>query len=161
MSTPTGCSYRTPSGSGTNPEGVGKRQLFFSYRTVSLRLPGSYTTPFRCGYEHPYGCSYRTPLRGSGNATFNACTCTYNFGHFSRDLGQNCRLVFLFDRHPSGPLDPSGHTLRVWLTNPQRGWLKKKKTIFWVFFDFTFKMTENFNNIYHQGLIFMNIHSRS
>ena len=40
------------------PEGVGKRQLFFSYRTVSLRLPGSYTTP-----------------KGCGKLTFNAHTC--------------------------------------------------------------------------------------
>ena len=40
--------YRTPTGSGTNPlRGLVSGSFFFSYRTVSLRLPGSYTTPRR------------------------------------------------------------------------------------------------------------------
>ena len=110
------CTYEHPVGVLIpTPSGLVSGSFSFSYRTVSLRLPGSYTNPF--------GGWYRTPS-GSGNATFNAHTrvrtrVRNNFGHFSRYLGQNCRLVSFSTGTlrglltPKGPLDPSGHTLRV------------------------------------------------
>ena len=99
--TPMGSPYahmRPPTGVSYQPFGVGKRQLFFSYRTVSLRLPGSYTNPpvgvgsryvmstptgvliptpkgwFTLRNEHPYGGAHTNP-EGLVHATFNAYTC--------------------------------------------------------------------------------------
>ena len=70
------CTYEHPlRGCSYQPEGVGKRQLFFSYRTVSLRLPGSYTNPEGVGSRYvmstPVGVLIPTP-KGLVHATFNA-----------------------------------------------------------------------------------------
>ena len=83
------------------PSGLVSGSFFFSYRTVSLRLPGSYTTPRR-------GVVTLRLMRTHA--------CAYNFGHFDCKLshfvrvhfGQNCASFLFFDRLPSGPVNPSG-----------------------------------------------------
>ena len=108
-----GCSYQPPSG-------VGKRQLFLFVSHGQPSASRLVYQPLRVGTG---------PLR-SGNATFNARTrVRNNFGHFSRDLGQNCRLVFFFDRHPSGPLDPFGAHPSGVINQPPTGLVKENKII--------------------------------
>ena len=55
MSTPTGCSYRTPTGSGY-------ATFYFRSRTVSLRLPGS-LPPLRGGITPLWGVITRRLMR--------------------------------------------------------------------------------------------------
>ena len=121
MSTPYGGTHTGPL------RGPVSGSFFFSYRTVSLRLPGSYTNPQR-GW-------YRTP-KGSGNATFSVRTrVRNNFGHFSRHLGQNCRLVSFSTGTlrglltPSGPLDPFGAHPSGVINQPPKGLVKGKNNI--------------------------------
>ena len=53
---PVGVRYHTPTGCDT-------LRFIFSYRTVSLRLPGSLTTP-EGGGTTPFGCGIHKPRRG-------------------------------------------------------------------------------------------------
>ena len=65
----------------------------------------------------PVGGAHTGPHRGPVTwryATFNVRTrVRNNFGHFSRDLGQNCRLVSFSTGTLRGLLTPSGHTFGV------------------------------------------------
>ena len=81
--------------------------FFFSYRTVSLRLPGSLTTP-KGVVSHPEGCD---------NETFNAHTrvsCNLGLfepvsGYFVRQgFGQNCSIFSFRIAHRRCAYNPSG-----------------------------------------------------
>ena len=117
------CAYEHPRrGAHTNPEGVGKWRLFFSYRTVSLRLPGSHTNPFGVGNKIPKGFYYVTnhPPKGGDNETFNAHTrvsCYFGLFEpvsglilrqgFGQNCGQNCSF-FSLTGSLRGRFNPNG-----------------------------------------------------
>ena len=110
------------------PKGLVSGSFSFSYRMVSLRLPGSYTNPQGVGTG---------PLRGPVILRLmcvHVCTRVRTiFGHFDCKLshfvrvhlGQNCRLVSFSTGTLRGLLTPSGHTFGVINQPPLGGWLKK------------------------------------